>query len=178
MPPLVSQTDHHYPIIFIVHATTEQHKYLATISIDDVDSIVLHDNITLGSNTNDAPPLIKRTYSHDSLANMPSLTQRTDTKSASDSDYDNDDHTNNPFDICTPCTFRPQDFTLPSEIVSSLDTHISPETQPLCLTTMTRDEIHSLVLHNVSKFASSENTYSFTSDPTEFGTYNCATQHI
>ena len=49
---------------------------------------------------------------------------------------------------------------------------------PYCFATTTDDEIHSLALHNTSKYAASDHVYSFTSEPTEFGTDNCATHHI
>ena len=49
---------------------------------------------------------------------------------------------------------------------------------PYCFATTTDDEIHSLALHNTSKYVASDHVYSFTSEPTEFGTDNCATHHI
>ena len=48
----------------------------------------------------------------------------------------------------------------------------------MCFTTDIDDDLSPLILHNVSKHATSDKTISFTNEETEFGTDNCATHHI
>ena len=54
----------------------------------------------------------------------------------------------------------------------------TPVHNSLCLRTTTGEEVKILVLTNTNKYSSSDMTYSFSNQPTEFGTGNCATHHI
>ena len=50
--------------------------------------------------------------------------------------------------------------------------------QALCFTTIDDDQAEPLIMHNVATRSSKDERISFSGEPTEFGTDNCATHHI